>query len=481
MNEIILNTVHDWLIDFQKNFQDCLKARGAAELMDAEESIFRAVIELADALFCRVLESVLEDTDWASTVIEETRERVPDIRSKGLRSTPVRLLGGSVVNVRTPYWVPDRRKKPGRRRRVGKRGKNGVGLYPQLAALGIFNGVTPALQAEVARQVTESSSFDVAQANLKARGIDLDCKTTRRIAYGLADRALNHRDAMLKGRVSIPDDQLLKDKRVVVSTDGGRYRQRVPAKAGRKRTKTGRRCFKAQWREPKAFVIYTIDDKGRKMRHGLPPLADATTGNADRTFELLVGYLCAYGAKDAKEIVFAGDGAHWIWGRIPALISQVGIDPARVHEVIDFYHAIEHIAAAADLRSNWPKRERKQWLKCQRRRLKAGKVDLVIAAIDELCVGRKAKQLARERDYFASNRKRMRYAEFRSQGIPCGSGAIESAIRRIVNMRLKGNGIFWREENAERMLHMRANLKVGRWREMVLNSLHIQTLQPSHA
>ena len=108
-------------------------------------------------------------------------------------------------------------------------------------------------------------------------------------------------------------------------------------------------------------------------------------------------------------------------------------------------------------------------------------MDLVIAAIDELCLGRKAKQFARERDYFVSNRERMRYAEFRTQGIPCGSGAIESAIRRIVNLRLKGNGIFWREENAERVLHMRANLKVGRWRQMVLNSLHILAPQSSHA
>jgi hypothetical protein len=151
-----------------------------------------------------------------------------------------------------------------------------------------------------------------------------------------------------------------------------------------------------------------------------------------------------------------------------------------VDEVIDYYHALEHLTAAADLRSNWTKHERKRWLKCQRRRLKAGKVDLVIAAIDEFCVGRKAKQLARERDYFNNNRERMRYAEFHSRGIPCGSGAIESAIRRIVNLRLKGNGIFWREENAERVLHMRANLKAGRWREMVLNSLHIP-FQPSHA
>lgn len=42
-----------------------------------------------------------------------------------------------------------------------------------------------------------------------------------------------------------------------------------------------------------------------------------------------------------------------------------------------------------------------------------------------------------------------------------GSGAVESAIRRVINLRLKGPSIFWRGPNAERVLHMRAYLKAG--------------------
>ena len=33
-----------------------------------------------------------------------------------------------------------------------------------------------------------------------------------------------------------------------------------------------------------------------------------------------------------------------------------------------------------------------------------------------------------------------------------GSGAIESTIRRVINLRLKGNGIFWTEDNAEAVI-----------------------------
>ena len=48
---------------------------------------------------------------------------------------------------------------------------------------------------------------------------------------------------------------------------------------------------------------------------------------------------------------------------------------------------------------------------------------------------------------------------------PLGSGAVESAIRRVINLRLKGNGIYWREENAEAMLVLRAAALTGRWQE----------------
>ena len=38
-------------------------------------------------------------------------------------------------------------------------------------------------------------------------------------------------------------------------------------------------------------------------------------------------------------------------------------------------------------------------------------------------------------------------------------------MRRVINLRLKGNGIYWREENAEAMLVLRAAALTGRWAE----------------
>jgi hypothetical protein len=78
-----------------------------------------------------------------------------------------------------------------------------------------------------------------------------------------------------------------------------------------------------------------------------------------------------------------------------------------------------------------------------KRVLRRGEVEEVIAAIDELCLGRLAGALATQRDYFARNADRMRYREFQQRGLPIGSGAVESAVRQVVNQRLKSNGMFW--------------------------------------
>ena len=61
----------------------------------------------------------------------------------------------------------------------------------------------------------------------------------------------------------------------------------------------------------------------------------------------------------------------------------------------------------------------------------------------------------------------MRYDHFQRMGLPIGSGAVESAIRRIVNLRMKGNGIFWNLNNIQRMLYIRCQLLSGRWQAFI--------------
>ena len=62
---------------------------------------------------------------------------------------------------------------------------------------------------------------------------------------------------------------------------------------------------------------------------------------------------------------------------------------------------------------------------------------------------------------------RLRYNCLRRRGVPMGSGVIESTIRRVINLRLKGNGIYWTEDNAEAVFQLRAAVVSGRWEEIV--------------
>ena len=60
---------------------------------------------------------------------------------------------------------------------------------------------------------------------------------------------------------------------------------------------------------------------------------------------------------------------------------------------------------------------------------------------------------------------RLSYVQFRKVGLPIGSGGIESSIRRVINLRLKSNGMFWGDPQAETMLQVRAQIISGRWDE----------------
>jgi len=71
----------------------------------------------------------------------------------------------------------------------------------------------------------------------------------------------------------------------------------------------------------------------------------------------------------------------------------------------------------------------------------------------------------------------MKYAWYRRRRIPICSGAVESCIRRVVNLRMKESGIFWLQENAETFLHLRSQYKAGRWDKTILNMLENQDVR----
>lgn len=352
-------------------------------------------------------------------------------------------------------------------RRKGKRHK---GLYAGLALLGIFERCTPGLTSEIGMLTATLGSFKETQHILNERGYEFDPKTIRRIAYRSADRV---RLMQRMGHFGFAPDDSLAGRRVVVSTDGGRLRLREK-KRGPKTAK-GRNRYNPAWREPKLFIIYVVDEKGQQSQR-FAPLIDGIMGGPDTMFALLQQYLIKLDIGDADQLLFVSDGATWIWNRIPALLEQVGIESQRVHLLIDFFHAVQHLHRIAALRKDWSARKRKQWANKHRKLLANGKIEQVIAAIRPLCRGRNAKALKTELAYFVKHQTHMAYQSIAALHLPIGSGAIESAIRRIVNLRLKGPAIFWNKPNAEALLLLRSSYKSGRWQ--LFKSL---TLSPSAA
>ena len=68
--------------------------------------------------------------------------------------------------------------------------------------------------------------------------------------------------------------------------------------------------------------------------------------------------------------------------------------------------------------------------------------------------------------YLEKRRGQIRYAEFRAQGYPIGSGAVESANKLAVEARLKGAGMHWSREHVNPMVALRTAVCSGRWEEV---------------
>src|SRR5438270_5360370 len=354
--------------------------------------------------------------------------------------------------------------------RTGRgRGREGSGLYPELAAYRIGEGCSPNAQSEVGRLVG-LLPIEQARAELARQGLEFDEKAIRRIAGELGAQMLatRTRDLLRFRRGELPAGGEFKDKSVAVGIDGGRVRVRTVVETIRVSGKRKRKKFKVDWREPKVVILFEVDKQGRMVR-GSRPVIDGTLQGPDALIELVAFHLHRMGAAGAHAVTFLADGAPWIWKRLDWVIAQVKLDPNRVVEVLDWCHAVHHLRVAlADLRLT--ESQRKGLYKRLRGLLKEGKGRDVIAELkvlapkepDDSPMWREIRYLTKH-----SDAGRLRYNSFRRRGVPLGSGAIESTIRWVINLRLKGNGIYWTEDNAEAVFQLRAAVVSGRWEEIL--------------
>lgn len=469
-----------WSLEGMAPLLDVPSPRTPLEFLELEKRVLAVAGRQADGVLGYHLIQAHQDPDFVSRAVAEARDRHGPLRHKGQRTSSVWLPGGTLCVVKTPYMRPPPPRRPGRKR--SRRGPTGAGVYPVLEALGITDRVSPATRSEMALYTVQAGSYQEAVALLAELGLHVDPTTLRRVAQSTAQADIALRDAALNQARSlpVPADGPLAGLRVRVSVDGGRVRTRVE-RPGRK-TKKGRHRFTTPWREPRVLLIDILDGMGKADRLRLP-LYDVLLEDADAMAAEVIGYLRLLGAAHAKVVELIADGADWLWERAATIREEAEIPAERWVEVVDFYHASQHLHDAVELCRNRKASERTQWYEKLRHVLRtepAGVHKVIEALRPEVC-GRRGRKMNTAIEYFERHAERMAYVDLDRQRLPVGSGPVESAIRRVINLRFKAPSIFWEPENVADLMHLRAAFKCGRWHEMMERVLTQSTCVPSFA
>lgn len=449
-----------------------------AELEAIERDVQQVFLRGAGLMVAGLIAVVMQTPEFAATA-EQTRRTYNTPLAKGRnRTLAMKLLGGVMAWVTSLYCEP-------RRGVVHQSDARPAGVYIEQVLFGFGKKVSPGLESLVSRQAALCPSYELAQHELERGGVKLDVKTVRRVAQQCGEKLLKLRTDDLRQwrNGTLESTGELVGKRVTVQIDGGRTKLRGDLKKASPHRETlnedglvisdamgrskpqAKRTFDSEWREPKLLTIFIHNDKGR-MEKTSQATIDGTFAGPDALAELVAMHLHRLGAAEAASLTFVSDGAVWIWDRIESIVQQAGIPSSvKVYQVLDNCHAVHHISLAlASLGAS--AEERMPLYRDLRSRLRNGQWRYVIGELQQFAdVDPANAALQTELNYLCKHGEagRLNYTQFRSLGLPLGSGAIESSIRRVINLRLKGNGIFWREAHAEEMLQLRALVLTGRW------------------
>ena len=154
--------------------------------------------------------------------------------------------------------------------------------------------------------------------------------------------------------------------------------------------------------------------------------------------------------------VVLGDGAPWIWNlaneQFPGAI-----------QIVDLFHAKGHLWDVAKAIHGAGSDLGEQWAKQRRDELDEGDIDAVLAA---LRVHAEANDEARKCvDYVTRNRHRMRYSEFRAQGLCTSTGVVEAGCKTAIGTRCKRAGMHWTVAGADAIIALRCSKLSGRFQD----------------
>ena len=438
---------------------------GTEDFAEFEQDVYEKYQEMAERDIIAKLNALLSNKLFLKILKQWSAQCA--CRFLGYREITIRLKSGRQWKILSPVFL---RAKPKRKRGRSPKRQKGALRHFGLELLGIIKRISPALIEICVSMAVLCPSFEVAANALRGLGIAMNEHLLQNITIRFAGLAKNLR-IECNGGDGIWQKPGIK---ILICVDGGRIRERR-SKRGKRKKGQKRQGYYTDWFEPRLLTISHFDEDGKKIK-SVSPIIDGSCGSLNDFFELLKEYLLWINLDEASEIIFSADGGKGIWPRIDKLISELGL--SRAKRILDYTHAKQNISVVKKTISDalqLSDKESRRLSKQIREMLWNGNIDGIADLVREKLAGkRKAPKAALKKlkEYFGDHSK-FQYKEFRDKGLPTGSGTVESAIRRVINLRIKGTGLFWKREHAENVIFLRSLVLTGKLRNACRKGLGI--------
>lgn len=443
MEQLAITTKIDSLVEtgLKNNLASFIDMVSEGDLAGFENHLW----EFSKELYNKIAETVLEASAQAARPALAQKARMLRLGKLEERPMQVQIRTGHYVTIRGPYA----RKAP--------KGYHGV-RHLLRGHWKLLQGASPAYYGMVCLFGVLCPSFEVACHLLETQGIRHNRDRAQELSRALARHCKSRQAALTRG-----EGETLRDKRVLIGVDGGRTRMRQYT--GTKNA-AGNAKFSTPWMEPKMFVIEVLDEDGNLERRELP-IYGCMFGD-DELVDLLAQHLQGLEIQHAKQVQIVADGAPWIWNRVKGRLINLGLKAEKITETVDYYHASEYVhKIVAELPRKLAKRSA-SILKKFKEWLWEGKIEAIVEKCRQYFAC-PSQEINRYIGYLDKNKERMLYAQFRDQKLVCGSGVIESGIRRVINLRFKNASAFWKPENVEGLYFLRGILLAFRWNILINN------------
>jgi hypothetical protein len=335
---------------------------------------------------------------------------------------------------------------------------------PADAALGLEDsaGYSPAVQALAALLASKMPVEDASAVLEHLTGVKLPRATLDREAKRQGQRAQRLR-TQLDQQAATNTTQLeltLEPYQMILQLDAWNIRERDAW--GKSAALRRRGQAPERWHWVYTGTCFRLDHRGHTAG-GRPVITErgfvATRQGLEGLREQLHAEALRRGLGQAAGALVIADGAVWIWR-----LADDRWPHAR--QRLDFYHAVQHLAAVGRTLFGDDAEKLKAWLKPLVRQLKHQSAVKVIRQLEEILQtlpeGPSAEAVQREVDYLREHQERMDYRAAHRAGEPIGSGPVEATCRQA-QCRFKRPGQFWTQAGDEALLCLETFWRNGRW------------------